>query len=506
MAISRVCVSSALLALLLFSSLLPAKADEGAAGEEAKATEEEAVITLDSSNFDEVVAKHSFIVVEFYAPWCGHCKNLAPEYEKAASVLSKHDPPIVLAKVDANEEKNKELATRFEVQGFPTIKILRNQGNSVQEYKGPREADGIVDYLKKQVGPASAEIKTTEDASNLIGDNSIFIVGVFSEYSGNEFENFMAVAEKLRSDYSFGHTLDAKLLPRGDLKVKGPLVRLFKPFDELVIDSEDFQVEALENFVEVASMPLVTTFDKDPSNHPFLLKFFSGSNAKAMLFLSFSGEKFDAFKSKFREAAELYKEKKIGFLIGDLEASQGAFQYFGLKEDQVPLIFIQENDGQKYLKPNLEPDHITSWLKDYTDGILTPYRKSEPIPEDNNEPVKVVVGDSLRDVVLNSGKNVLLEFYAPWCGHCKKLAPILEEVAVSFKNDDDVVIAKMDATANDVPKEFDIQGYPTMYFSSASGKLLSYEGGRTAEDIIDFINKNKETKTTSHSESLRDEL
>lgn len=85
----------------------------------------------------------------------------------------------MLAKIDANEEKNKELASQYEVQGFPTIKILRNQGKISQEYKGPREADGIVDYLKKQVGPASAEIKSTEDASNLIGDNSIFIVSSY---------------------------------------------------------------------------------------------------------------------------------------------------------------------------------------------------------------------------------------------------------------------------------------------------------------------------------------
>lgn len=79
----------------------------------------------------------------------------------------------------------------------------------------------------------------------------------------------------------------------------------------------------------------------------------------------------------------------------------------------------------------------------FQDGKLKQFFKSEPIPEVNNEPVKVVVRDTLRDLVLNSGKNVLLEFYAPWCGHCKALAPILDEVALSFEKDSDVLIAKL---------------------------------------------------------------
>ncbi|KAL2504687.1 Protein disulfide isomerase-like 1-2 [Abeliophyllum distichum] len=103
-------------------------------------------------------------------------------------------------------------------------------------------------------------------------------------------------------------------------------------------------------------------------------------------------------------------------------------------------------------------------------------------------------------MVLNSGKNVLLEFYAPWCGHCKQLAPILDEVAVSFENDADVMIAKLDATANDVPVDtFDVQGFPTLYFRSASGNLLSYEGKRTKEDIIDFIQKNRDKPAEANS-------
>ena len=90
--------------------------------------------------------------------------------------MSSHDPPIILGKVDANEESNRDLATQFEISGFPTIKILRNGGKDVVDYKGPREADGIVSYLKKQAGPASVEIKSLEDAGSLVEDKKIFVV------------------------------------------------------------------------------------------------------------------------------------------------------------------------------------------------------------------------------------------------------------------------------------------------------------------------------------------
>ena len=92
--------------------------------------------------------------------------------------MSSHVPPVVLAKIDASEETNREFATQYEVQGFPTIKIIRNGGKAVQEYNGPREADGIVTYLKKQSGPASFEIKAAEDASEF--DKKVIVVSVIN--------------------------------------------------------------------------------------------------------------------------------------------------------------------------------------------------------------------------------------------------------------------------------------------------------------------------------------
>ncbi|CAO2192708.1 unnamed protein product [Urochloa humidicola] len=158
-------LSSAFLALLL-----PLSSSTWSARTEPPAT---AVLTLDADNFSEVIAAHQFIVVNFYAPWLYWSKKLAPEYEKAAAILRDHDPPIVLAKINAIIKKNIDFTKNYGVVGYPTVKIFRNGGSTVQQYFGERDAESIVQYLKKQVGPASTEIQSAEGtASSTITDGN----------------------------------------------------------------------------------------------------------------------------------------------------------------------------------------------------------------------------------------------------------------------------------------------------------------------------------------------
>jgi protein disulfide-isomerase-like protein len=85
---------------------------------------------------------------------------------------------------------------------------------------------------------------------------------------------------------------------------------------------------------------------------------------------------------------------------------------------------------------------------------------------------------------------VLIELYAPWCGHCKKLEPVYRDLAKRFKNSKRLVIAKMDATANDSPDPYTSSGYPTIYFAPAGAKKspIAFSGSdRSLEGLTKFI-------------------
>ena len=95
----------------------------------------------------------------------------------------------------------------------------------------------------------------------------------------------------------------------------------------------------------------------------------------------------------------------------------------------------------------------------------------------------------------------MIEFYAPWCGHCAALAPTYSKVAAAFKDNDKVTIAKMDAIANDIPSDmFDVQGFPTIYWVKNGREALLYDGERTEEGFKKFIKAHASASAGTHDE------
>lgn len=144
-------------------------------------TKDEGVLVLTEKNFEQALSENEFVLVEFYAPWCGHCKALAPEYAKAAGMLAEKDSPIKLGKVDATEES--KLAEKHEVRGYPTLKFFKN--GKAMEYNGGRTADTIVNWVEKKTGPPAVTIEDVEAAKKFVEDNTIAVFGFFADFEVN---------------------------------------------------------------------------------------------------------------------------------------------------------------------------------------------------------------------------------------------------------------------------------------------------------------------------------
>jgi len=444
------------------------------------------VLDLVDSDFDSTLAGIDTALVMFYAPWCGHCKKLKPEFEMANGDLLANDPPVTLVKVDCTEG-GKDSCNRFEVKGYPTLKIFKN-GELSSDYNGPREAKGIVKFMKTQVGPASKELKSVADADKLLALPETVVLGL-GDASSTLLKTFLKAADKLREDVKFGHSAEAAVLEK--LGVEGPAVVLYRPaslknkFEEssVAYAGGESDKAVMVQWIKDAyhglcghrtpgkakdfGLPLVTAYyDVDYAKNP------KGTNY---------------WRNRVLKVAKEFPGYK--YAVSNKDDFQQELSEFGLEHvsGDEPVVTARDASGQKYkMEDKFSMPALTDFLTQLEAGNLEPYMKSEALP-DNSGNVKVAVAKNFEELVTKSEKDVLIEFYAPWCGHCKKLTPIYDELGDKMA-EEDVEIVKMDATANDVPPTFDVKGFPTLYWlPKNSKKPVTYNGGREVDEFVKYI-------------------
>lgn len=474
----------AILALLAFSAYAEAETDEG-------------VLVWTDDNFDEELKNHEKILVEFYAPWCGHCKKLAPEYVKAAEALAKLDPPMYLAKVDATEAK--ELASRFEIKGFPTLKWFVN--GEATEYNGGRTADEIVNWIKKKSGPPTSAV--SDEELTTLKENEKLVIVFYGDEGSDEFKAFQGAATSDdKHSFYHNHNADASL-PEG---LQRPGVAVYRKFDEpVVVHSGDMTKDAISSFVSTSSVPTLIEFGEE-----YIEPIFQNQKPAVFLFVDKKNDEHQKLVETLGTAAQANKGRIFFAHSGVKDGIQQRLAEFtGVTAENLPRLMIVGFNAagiDKYVYEGdlatLTEKEVGEFVTGFEEGTLQKFLKSEEIPTEDDGAVKIVVGKNFADIV-GQDSDVLLEFYAPWCGHCKALEPKYKELAEELKDVEGLVIAKCDATANEIDG-INIQGFPTIkFFPKGSTTGQDYEGEREVEGFKKYLEANSEAYKT-HTEAKED--
>ncbi|KAA3674400.1 protein disulfide-isomerase A1 [Paragonimus westermani] len=449
---------------------------------ESEFREENNVAVLTKDNFESACNKYKFCLVEFYAPWCGHCKALKPEYEKAAEILKTEAPDVLLAKVDATVET--DLAQEHGVTGYPTLKFLKN-GEWV-DYSGGRKADGIVTWVKRKTQPSLQEITTLVDFDPFINSSDVVVVGFFKDKASDARAHLEKAADVL-DKYPFALTFSQEILDKYGVE-NDVQVTVFKSFDEGRSHYEgELDSEKIVEFVRRESIPLVVDFSQESAGNVF------GSSIRIHV-VAFAQKSvdYDKIKTEITPVARTFKGKAHFLIIDtDLEDHHRILDFFGMSKSDVPSYrIINLSDDMIKYKPDTsdfsEPS-MTSFIKEVLEGTRKPFLMSQEIPPESNEPVRVLVGKNYNEVTQDDSKAIFVELYAPWCGHCQQLAPIWTQLGETYKDEDDIIIAKMDATANEA-EGLRVNSFPTLkYYPKGSKTAIDYSGERTLEALKKFV-------------------
>ncbi|KAF8358966.1 hypothetical protein PRIPAC_93961 [Pristionchus pacificus] len=460
----------------------------------------EEVVTLTTEIFDSFISENELVLVEFYAPWCGHCKKLAPEYEKAAQRLKAEGSKIKLGKVDATVEK--KLGEDYGVSGYPTLKIFRNGKRF--EYNGPREANGIVKYMVDQAAPAAKKLNGLKEVERWMDKNDVTIVGFFATEDGSSFEAYSDAAEMLREEFkTMGWTSDPAAFKKYDAKPNDVIVfypalfqSKFEPKSR-TYNKAGATPEDLIAFFRDHSAPLVGKMTKANAANRY--------SKRPLVVIYYNAD----FSLQYREGSEFWRQKvltvankyakdKYKFAVADEDEFAKELQELGLGDSGLEHnVVVFGADNKKYpMNPEEFEDeldeNLEAFMKKISSGHAKPYVKSAPLPKDDKGPLRSLVASNFAKVALDESKDALIEFYAPWCGHCKAFEPKYKQLAAALaKTEPNLVLAKFDATANDAPEGFDVEGFPTIYFapSGKKDKPIKYSGNRDLDDLQKFMKK-----------------
>jgi len=283
------------------------------------------------------------------------------------------------------------------------------------DYTGGRTESEIISWMKKKTGPASRLLTTPEEVESFKSSSDVSVV-LFS-IEDSILQKYEKVSRTF-DDIIFAHCGSSACLE--SFGVKSGAVILFKKFDEGRNELAQFDEAALRKLIISNSLPLLMSFDEKSADF-----IFGKSVPGLFLYRDKNSEKSSEYESMMKSAANQLRGR-IQFVISDIkeDLESRLAEYIGVSASDLPTVRIHDTrtDLRKFtMEGEITQENILNFVDNWENGKLKPTLKSEEIPQEQKDDVFILVGKSFDNVVMDSTKDVLVEFYAPWCGHCKEV-------------------------------------------------------------------------------------
>jgi len=412
------------------------------------------ITELTETNFDKFMRDNPYVLVEFYASWCEHCKNFAPVFEGLAKKNKELNLPFVFAKIDANEYYR--IRDKYHIESFPTLKAFVNAIPS--SFKFDFTGSEILDFLRRKSKPFPIELKTKEQVQEIIygrGLRSILIANdknVIKEYEESSIES--STKNKF---YRTSEEIGKQLFPEAQ---PFPSTVLFKDYDEKkVIFRPVLGKYNLAKTLTDSIIPNISPFGKR------INELYIGEGARRTgIVLLWNKEKDQAAYKSFEKLRERIPSKDFVFVHTNYHPlEEKAIKLaFDIKENELPALVIASMDGAAmrryiYKGPMTVDDMYNFWQKWRDNEAPRHYKSEEPFTNQVG-PVYKVAGKSWNDVVVKHPSDVVVYFYEEDCADCKILNPIYEEVAQMYPT---IKFVKINGHLNEIPGRA-VAGYPTV--------------------------------------------
>ncbi|XP_045568876.1 endoplasmic reticulum resident protein 44 [Salmo salar] len=317
------------------------------------------ITSLDTGNIEDILNNAGVALVNFYADWCRFSQMLQPIFEEASNIAREEFPDVtqvVFARVDCDQHS--DIAQRYRISKYPTLKLFRNGMMMKREYRGQRSVTAIADFIRQQKVDPIKEIHSLEEVNTVDRDRRN-IIGYFIQKDSENYHTFEKVANILRDDCVF-------LAAFGDVsqteRFSGDNV-IYKPMGETVPDM--VYLGSLTNFdltyawAQDKCVPLVReiTFENGEElteeGIPFLILFHVKEDTESL-------EKF-----QHEVARQLISEKgSINFLHADCEKFRHPLLHIQKTPADCPVIAI-DSFRHMYVYPEFRDIEIPGKLRQF---------------------------------------------------------------------------------------------------------------------------------------------